>query len=150
MAIHPVTRELWVSEHGARGGDEINVIGAGKNYGWPIISYGVHYSGAKIGVGTAKPGMEQPIHYWDPSIAPAGIDFYDGKLFPKWKNDLLVTSLKFGLISRLKIVNNKVIEEERIFRDDFGRLRDIKTSPSGSIMFITDERNGGLYEILLR
>ena len=149
MAIHPSTGEIWTSEHGARGGDEINIIKAGRNYGWPIISYGTHYSGRKIGEGTRKSGMEQPIHYWDPSIAPAGMTFYEGELFPKWKNNLFVSSLKFGLISRLKIVNNRVVEEERIFRNNFGRIRDIKQSPRGSIMFITDERNGGLYEISL-
>ncbi len=149
MALHPKTGEIWVSEHGARGGDEINVLHSGDNYGWPIISYGRHYIGTKIGEGTAKPGLEQPVFYWDPSIAPGGMSFYSGTMFPKWQSSLFVASLKFGLLSRLELNNEKVINEERIFRNNFGRIRDVKESPSGSIMFITDERDGGFYEITL-
>ena len=148
MAIHPETGNVWISEHGARGGDEINVVEAGANYGWPVISYGRHYTGGKIGVGTRKKGMEQPLHYWDPSIAPAGMTFYSGDAFPAWKSDLFVASLKFGLISRLKLDGEKIVGEERLFASDYGRIRDVKETPAGTLMFITDSPNGGLYEIL--
>ena len=113
-AIHPVTGQLWTVEHGAMGGDEVNTPLAGRNYGWPVITYGRDYSGAKIGVGTAKEGMEQPVHYWDPSIAPSGMTFYTGEKYPGWKGSLFVGSLKFGMIARLEIDGTKVTREERI------------------------------------
>ncbi len=146
MAIHPKTGAIWTGEHGAKGGDEINLIQSGKNYGWPVISYGKHYTGFKIGEGTHKKGMEQPLFYWDPSIAPAGMTFYNGKLFPKWNNNLFVSSLKFGFISRLTTSHNTITKEERILKNGFQRIRDIKQSPKDSLMFITDA--GGFYEIL--
>ncbi|SDW41043.1 Glucose/arabinose dehydrogenase, beta-propeller fold [Ruegeria halocynthiae] len=126
---------LWVSEHGAKGGDEVNLIRPGANYGWPVISFGVHYSGQKIGEGTSKPGMEQPMHYWDPSIAPSGLMVYSGKLWPEWKGDLFVGSLKFDYIARL---SGKALREvEQIKGPETERIRDIVEGPDGSIWFIS-------------
>ena len=126
---------LWIVEHGAQGGDEVNRIEKGANYGWPVISYGTHYSGQKIGEGTAKPGMEQPAHYWDPSIAPSGMMIYSGKLFPEWRGDIFVGSLKFDMISRLD--GGSVREVERIEGDETIRVRDIREAPDGSIWFLS-------------
>lgn len=126
---------LWTAEHGAKGGDEVNRIEKGANYGWPVISYGVHYSGGQIGEGTAKPGMEQPAHYWDPSIAPSGMMVYSGKLWPQWRGDFFVGSLKFGLISRLQ--GTPLREVERLQSDETARVRDIREAPDGSIWFLS-------------
>ncbi|WP_170760687.1 PQQ-dependent sugar dehydrogenase [Ruegeria lacuscaerulensis] len=126
---------LWISEHGAKGGDEVNLVQPGKNYGWPVISYGVHYSGQKIGEGTSKPGMEQPRHYWDPSIAPSGLMVYSGKLWPEWKGDIFVGSLKFDYIARLE--GSPLREVEQIKGPETGRVRDIVEAPDGSIWFIS-------------
>lgn len=127
--------DLWVSEHGARGGDEVNAVRKGANFGWPVISYGRHYSGAKIGEGTAKAGMEQPAHYWDPSIAPSGLLVYSGKLFPEWKGDTFVGSLKFDYISRLE--GAPLREVEQISSSETARVRDIVEAPDGTIWFIS-------------
>jgi glucose/arabinose dehydrogenase len=140
--------KLYTAEHGARGGDEINTPEAGKNYGWPVISYGRNYSGTKIGVGTAKKGMEQPIFYWDPSIAPGAIAVYRGRMFPEWTGDFLVAALKFKLLSRLdRSSGGKVTERERMFEDDFGRLRDVVVAPDGALLITTDEDDGALLRI---
>jgi len=142
------TNRLYTAEHGARGGDEINTPEAGKNYGWPVISYGVNYNGTKIGIGTAKPGMEQPRFYWDPSIAPGAIVVYHGKMFPEWNGDFLVTALKFELLSRLsQDGKGKITEQERMFDGEFGRLRDITVAPDGALLVTTDEDNGALLRI---
>ncbi|WP_246665312.1 PQQ-dependent sugar dehydrogenase [Rhizobium tropici] len=142
------TNRLYTAEHGARGGDEINTPEAGKNYGWPVISYGVNYSGTKIGVGTAKAGMEQPRFYWDPSIAPGAIAVYRGKMFPEWNGDFLVTALKFELLSRLsQDGKGKITERERMFDDKFGRLRDITVAPDGALLITTDEEDGALLRV---
>ncbi len=142
------TNRLYTAEHGARGGDEINTPEAGKNYGWPVISYGVNYNGTKIGIGTAKPGMEQPRFYWDPSIAPGAIVVYRGKMFPEWNGDLLITALKFELLSRLsQDGKGKITEQERMFDGEFGRLRDITVAPDGALLVTTDEDNGALLRI---
>lgn len=138
--------QVWVVEHGARGGDEVNRIQRGANYGWPIISYGTHYSGFKIGEGTQKPGMEQPAHYWDPSIAPSGMVFYSGAMFPEWQGDLFIGSLKFGLISRLDVEGRSVREAERLQSDETGRVRDIRQAPDGSIWYLS-VTDGALYRI---
>lgn len=127
--------ELWVNEHGAKGGDEVNKITKGRNYGWPVISYGVHYSGAKIGEGVQKDGMEQPQHYWDPSIAPSGMMFYSGRLWPEWRGDIFVGSLKFSYIARLD--GAPLIEAEQIKGPETGRVRDIREAPDGSIWFLS-------------
>ncbi len=136
---------LWTAEHGARGGDEINRPEAGKNYGWPEISYGRHYSGGKIGRGTKAAGMEQPEHYWDPSIAPSGMMIYSGKLWPAWKGDIFVGSLKFNYISRLD--GGSVTEEEQLFRDEFFRIRDVREGPDGAIWFLS-VADGALYRMV--
>ena len=145
--LRPNTGRLWIHEHGAQGGDEINVPLAGKNYGWPVIAYGQHYSGEKIGVGTYKDGLEQPVFYWDPSIAPSGMAFYTGKKFPKWKGDLFVGALKYQLISRLEVNNGKVTEAERILGDLNERIRDVRQGPDGFIYFLTDSSDGRIMRI---
>jgi aldose sugar dehydrogenase len=124
-ALNPDTAELWTVEHGARGGDEINIPQPGKNYGWPVISYGREYSGGKIGEGTSKPGLEQPVYYWDPSIAPSGMTFYTGDKFPAWKGNLFVGALKFQLLVRLELEGNRIVGEERLLEDMGDRIRDV-------------------------
>lgn len=135
---------LWTAEHGARGGDEINSVSRGANYGWPVISYGRHYSGGKIGEGTSKPGMEQPVFYWDPSIAPSGLLVYDGEMFPDWQGDIFVGSLKFDYISRLS--GAPLQEVEQIKTSETARVRDIVEAPDGSIWFIS-VGDGAVYRI---
>ena len=146
-AKHPDTGALWTVEHGARGGDEINQPQAGRNYGWPTISYGRHYSGGKIGMGTSAPGMEQPVYYWDPSIAPSGLAIVRSDLFPAWDGDLLVGALKDRMIVRLDMQNGAVIKEERLFVNRFGRVRDVRMGPDGAIWLLTDESDGALIRI---
>ncbi|WP_299726170.1 PQQ-dependent sugar dehydrogenase [uncultured Tateyamaria sp.] len=128
---------LWTAEHGARGGDEVNRIEKGANFGWPVISYGVHYSGGKIGEGQSKPGMEQPAFYWDPSIAPSGLMVYQGNMFPEWKGDMFVGSLKFSYISRLEVSGDSVREVEQLESDETLRVRDIVEDADGSILFVS-------------
>jgi glucose/arabinose dehydrogenase len=135
---------LWLSEHGARGGDEVNLVRKGANYGWPEISYGRHYSGGKIGTGTARDGMEQPELYWDPSIAPSGLLVYSGALFPEWKGDIFVGSLKFDYIARLEGV--PLTEVQQIQTDETLRVRDIVEGPDGAIWFIS-VGNDSVYRI---
>jgi glucose/arabinose dehydrogenase len=141
-ALHPETGQLWTVEHGARGGDELNHPEAGKNYGWPVISYGTHYSFLKIGEGTAKPGMEQPVYYWDPVIAPSGMVIYTGDLFAGWKNNFLVGSLTPGGLVRLVMKDGKVAQEERYLGDLRERIRDVRHASDGSLYLLTDARNG--------
>lgn len=141
-AIHPETGRLWIHEHGARGGDEINIPEAGKNYGWPVIAYGRHYSGAKIGEGTHKEGMEQPIHYWDPSIAPSGMAFYTGDAFPAWRGNLFVGALVLRHLQRLELDGEKVVNEERLLIGYGERIRDVRQAPDGSLWVLTDARSG--------
>lgn len=135
MAIHPVTDELWATEHGPMGGDELNLIEKGKNYGWPEITYGLNYNGTVITEFTHKPGMEQPILYWRPSIAVCGLDFYRGDLFPKWKNKLLVGALKYEEVRLLDIEDHRVMHDEIIFKGQ-GRVRDVTTGPDGAIYVV--------------
>jgi glucose/arabinose dehydrogenase len=144
----PVTNALWTIEHGARGGDELNRPEAGRNYGWPVISYGRHYSGDRIGVGTEAEGYEQPVYYWDPSIAPSGLDVYDGDMFPAWKGDLLAGALKFALVSRIKRdAQGNITGEERMFEGAFGRIRDVDVAPDGSVWLITDDSDGKIVRL---
>jgi glucose/arabinose dehydrogenase len=138
---------LWTVEHGARGGDELNHPEAGKNYGWPVITYGVDYSGAKIGEGTAKPGMEQPVYYWDPVIAPSGMAIYTGDIFPEWKGSILVGSLNPGLLVRLTLNNGRVVREERYLGELRERIRDVQQGPDGLIYIVTDSRNGRILRV---
>ncbi len=128
---------LWAVEHGARGGDEVNLIRPGRNYGWPVIAYGRHYSGLKIGIGTHKAGMEQPAVYWDPSIAPSGLMVYSGKLWPEWRGSFFVGSLKFDYISRLDRRGSGLIEVESLKGRRTGRVRDIREAPDGTIWFLS-------------
>lgn len=138
---------LFVVEHGARGGDELNMPLAGRNYGWPVITYGVDYSGADIGEGTEKPGMEQPLHYWDPSISPSGLDFYDGALIEPWQGDLLTGGLSGQVLVRLDMDGDAVVGEERLFEGQLGRIRDVRVNDDGAIYVLTDAGNGQLIRI---
>jgi aldose sugar dehydrogenase len=147
-AWDPVTNSLLTLEHGAKGGDEINQPRAGRNYGWPVISYGEDYSGAKIGVGTEAEGYEQPLYYWDPSIAPSGLAVYQGKMFPEWNGDLLAGALKFELLVRLDRDEKGAMKgEERLFEGEFGRIRDVRVAPDGSIYLLTDDSNGKIVRL---
>jgi glucose/arabinose dehydrogenase len=147
-ALHPRTGALWAHEHGPQGGDEVNVIRAGVNYGWPVITYGANYgTGTRIGEGTAKAGMAQPVHYWVPSIAPSGMAFYDGDRFPRWKGDLFVGALRDQMLVRLKLDGEKVIKEERLLKGAFGRIRDVRAGPDGLIYLLTDDTDGKLIRL---
>ena len=144
-ALHPKTGELWTHEHGPQGGDEINVIRAGRNYGWPVITYGVNYGiGTRIGEGTHKPGMEQPLYKWVPSIAPSGMAFYEGDKFPDWRGNLLIGALRDEMLVRLELDGEKVMKEERLVKDAIGRIRDVRVGPDGYVYLLTDESNGAL------
>lgn len=140
--LHPQTGKLWLTEHGPRGGDEINIPEAGKNYGWPVIGYGVDYSGAKMHEATQKEGMEQPIHHWTPSIAPSGAMFYTGDLFKEWKGNFFTGSLVFTSLYRIELNGEKVVKEEPIVEQLGERIRDVRQAPDGSIWLLTDARNG--------
>jgi glucose/arabinose dehydrogenase len=145
LDINPVTGELWESEFGPKGGDEINIIRAGKNYGWPVITYGREYSGDQVGEGIQqKAGMEQPVYYWDPVISPSGICFYKGDAIPEWKNNLFVSALSGQHLDRLVIKNNKVVGEERLLTDQNNRIRDV-TYLNNMLYAITDD--GDIYRI---
>lgn len=146
LAIHPVTGDLWQGEHGPRGGDEINRIQAGANYGWPTITYGIEYSGAVIGGGIQQQnGMQQPVYYWDPVISPSGMTFYRGNNMPEWQNNLFIGSLSGKHIARLVIENNKVVGEERLLTDEDQRFRDVTQGSDNALYAVTDE--GRLYKI---
>ena len=139
-ALHPASGALWTHEHGPQGGDEVNIIRAGANYGWPVITYGANYgTGTRIGEGTAKPGMAQPIHTWVPSIAPSGMAFYSGDKFPKWRGDLFVGALKDQMLVRLKLDGDKVVHEERLLKGALGRIRDVRAGPDGFLYLLNDE-----------
>ena len=138
LAIHPISEIIFESEHGPRGGDELNILFSGNNYGWPEITYGKNYSGTTITKFTHKEGMEQPVIHWTPSIAVCGIDFYDGNIFKNWKNNLLVTSLKFENLYRLTIDQNKVIDQEIIYSAG-SRIRDVETGPDGYIYLALED-----------
>jgi len=144
--IHPVTGELWEAEFGPRGGDEINIIRSGKDYGWPTITYGIEYSGEIVGQAiTQKEGMEQPVYYWDPVVSPSGISFYASSVIPEWQNNLFVACLSGTHICRLVIENNKVVGEERLLADQGERFRDIVDGRDGALYAVTD--SGKLYKV---
>ncbi len=148
MALHPRTGEVWVHEHGPQGGDELNRIVGGANYGWPVITYGVNYgTGTRIGEGTHKPGMAQPLHFWVPSIAPSGMTFYQGGLFPDWQGDILLGALKFQLLVHLDMDGNRVLAETRYLAGRFGRIRDVEIGPEGAIYLLTDADDGLLVRL---
>jgi aldose sugar dehydrogenase len=146
-AIEPSTGLLWTVEHGAQGGDEINRPEAGKNYGWPVISYGKDYDDSKIGEGTEKQGMEQPLHYWDPSIAPSGMAFYDGEMFREWKGDLLIGALKGQRLVRLDVEDGKIVGEEAMLTDYGERIRDVRVGPDGAVYLLTDNPRGRVLRV---
>ena len=141
-ALHPGTGKLWTIEHGARGGDELNIPAAGKNYGWPVITYGRDYTGFRIGEGTAKAGLEQPVYYWDPSIAPSGMAFYTGERFPEWKGSLFVGALRGQRLHRLVLDGDKVAGEEVLLADLGERIRDVAAGPDGALWLLTDSPQG--------
>ncbi len=146
--LHPKTGQLWGNEHGPRGGDEINLIQAGKNYGWPVITYGINYNGTPITDKTAMDGMEQPVHYWDPSIATSGMLIYTGDTFPHWQGDVFTGALKLMHLNRVKLdSNNKVITEERLLLDQKQRIRAIEQGPKGHIYVATDNPEGQILKI---
>ncbi|MFN3559946.1 MAG: PQQ-dependent sugar dehydrogenase [Brevundimonas sp.] len=147
IAIAP-NGDVWTVEHGTRGGDEINLDQAGKNYGWPIVAYGVEYAGGQINEGvTARDGLEQPVYYWDPVIAPGGMTLYEGAMFPGWRGNLLVAGLKEKRISRLVLQDNRVVGEEYLLTDLGERVRDVAVGADGAVWAITDEQNGKLVRL---
>ena len=142
-AIHPRTGELWTHEHGPQGGDEVNIIRAGVNYGWPVITHGRNYGiGTRIGEGTHKEGLAQPLHQWTPSIAPSGMAFYDGDQFPGWRGNLLVGALAYRLLARLELDGERVVREERLLENRLGRIRDVRVGPDGYVYLLSDETSG--------
>ncbi|MDO7742446.1 MAG: PQQ-dependent sugar dehydrogenase, partial [Pedobacter sp.] len=146
LAIHPQTGELWESEFGPRGGDEINIIRSGRNYGWPVITYGLEYSGEKVGDGIQqKAGMQQPAYYWDPVVSPSGIAFYNSNVIPEWKGNLFVGGLSSTHIARLVIKNNKIVGEERLLKDEGERFRALAVGKNGALYAVTD--SGKFYRI---
>lgn len=148
MDIRISDRSLWTHEHGPQGGDEINRPEPGLNYGWPVITYGANYvTGTEIGEGTHKDGMQQPVYYWDPSIAPSGMAFYESDKFPLWADNLFVGSLKFSSLVRLVVENQQIIHEERLLTGKLGRIRDVEVGPDGLIYLLTDSTNGKLVRL---
>jgi glucose/arabinose dehydrogenase len=150
LAFHPSTGRLWEHEHGPRGGDEVNIVEKGKNYGWPVIGYGIDYNGARIHESTHKEGMEQPVWYWVPSIAPSGMAFYDGRLFPAWRGNLFVGALAGELLTRLELDGEKVTTEERLLQRLHERIRDVRQGPDGALWLATDDSAGRILRVLPR
>ncbi len=148
-AIHPQTGQFWTLSHGAAGGDEVNISLPGRNYGWPLISYGRNYSGRGFAKGNSAKGLEQPVYYWDPSIAPSGLAFYSptNAQIPDWSGSLLAGALREQHLSRLILDGNSVIAEERYFVGQFGRIRDVRTGPDGAVWLLTDSKDGQLIRV---
>jgi glucose/arabinose dehydrogenase len=146
-ALHPQSGRLWMHEHGPRGGDEINVPVAGRNYGWPVIGYGVDYSGERIHQSSAKPGMEQPVKYWVPSIAPSGMAFLAGDLFPSWRGHLFVGALAARLLVRLELDGERIVSEERMLQNLSERIRDVRAGPDGALWLLTDNSGGRILRV---
>ncbi|MBS0245259.1 MAG: PQQ-dependent sugar dehydrogenase [Proteobacteria bacterium] len=149
LAFNPADGQLWEQEHGPMGGDEINIIGPGKNYGWPVVSYGVNYDGSIVGTGkqTAE-GIVDPVWHWTPSIAPSGMAFYTGELFPAWKGSLFNGALKFQLLSRLEIKDGRPVKEERLLQDLKERIRDVRQGPDGALYLLTDNEAGRILRVV--
>ncbi|MDP2294193.1 MAG: PQQ-dependent sugar dehydrogenase [Pseudolabrys sp.] len=148
LAINPADGSLWEQEHGAMGGDEVNLIAPGKNYGWPLVSHGTNYDGSKVGTGAATaPGIEAPLFHWTPSIAPSGMTFYSGDLFPAWKGNLFNGALKFQLLSRLEIKGGRAVNEERLLQGLGERIRDVRQGPDGALYLLTDSSAGSILRV---
>ena len=148
MVYNKKTNEIWTNEHGPKGGDEINIIQPGKNYGWPAITHGIDYSGALISPFKEKEGMEQPIYYWTPSIAPSGMTIYEKDLFPEWKDKIFISNLVYQDVRLLELNDkNEVISEEILFEEIGKRIRNIITLANGELMIITDKKNGQLIKV---
>jgi glucose/arabinose dehydrogenase len=147
LALNPASGKLWEHEHGPRGGDEVNVIEKGKNYGWPVIGFGIDYSGARIHDSTHKAGMEQPLWYWVPSIAPSGMAFYTGNLFPAWQGNLFVGALAGQMLVRLELDGEKVVKEERLLHALGERIRDVRQGPDGALWLLTDSSSGRILRL---
>ncbi len=147
LAVQPATGRVWVVEHGPRGGDEVTLIEAGVNYGWPVITHGRAYSGLAMGEGSAKEGMAQPLHYWVPSISPSGLAFYQGEAFPEWQGDLFTGGLSGQLLARLELDGEQVVAEERLLEGVLGRIRDVREGPDGSLYLLTDAADGKLVRL---
>jgi glucose/arabinose dehydrogenase len=149
-ALHPVTGALWAHEHGPQGGDEVNVIRAGQNYGWPVITFGREYgSGLRIGEGTSRPDVAAPLHVWVPSIAPSGMAFYEGERFPRWRGNLFVGALVDRSLVRLELDGERVVREERLLQGSLGRIRDVRSGPDGYLYLLTDAPAGVLARLEL-
>lgn len=147
-ALHPQTGMVWTHEHGPQGGDEINIMRAGRNYGWPLVTQGVNYgSGTPIGESTNKPGLEPPVHVWTPSIAPSGMAFVAGDRFPRWRGHLLVGALRGQTLLRLEIDGERIVREESLIQGQVGRIRDVRTGPDGLIYLLTDQAQGALLRL---
>jgi glucose/arabinose dehydrogenase len=148
LALNPANGELWEQEHGPRGGDEINIIKKGANYGWPVVSFGVNYTGTPVGTGKQhQAGMVDPVWHWTPSIAPSGMTFYTGDLFPQWKGSLFNGALKYMLVSRLILDADKVVKEERLLQGMHQRIRDVRQGPDGALYLLTDESDGRILRV---
>jgi glucose/arabinose dehydrogenase len=148
-ALHPDTGELWTNEHGPKGGDELNRTLGGRNYGWPVVTYGVEYSGAKISDKQQAPGMESPVHYWVPSIGTSGLAFYTGSALPAWKGNAFVGGLATKELARLEMRDGKVVHEERLFRKELGqRIRTVVNGPDGALYLLTDESDGRVLRVV--
>jgi len=148
MTRHPETGKLWMHEHGPQGGDEINIVRAGANYGWPVITHGRNYvTGTRIGEGTARTGMEQPLYQWTPSIAPAGMAFYTGERFPAWRGNLFVGALRGQMLVRLEVDGERILHEERLLENKVGRIRDVRVGPDGLLYLLTDAPQGRLLRL---
>ena len=147
LTVEPATGWIWAVEHGPRGGDELNRIEAGVNYGWPVITHGREYIGGSIGEGTSKPGMRQPAAYWVPSISPSGMDFYEGDAFPDWRGDLFVGALSGTHLARISLERGKVVGQERLLVEFDERIRDVRSGPDGLLYILTDDNDGGLYRL---
>ncbi len=147
LAMHPESGQMWAHEHGPRGGDEINVLEPGANYGWPVITHGIGYSYRPIGEGTHKEGMKQPVYFWDPSIAPSGMTFYTGEAFREWQGDLFVGALKDKMLVRLELDGERVVGEERLIAGKIGRIRDVREGPGDDLFVLTDETDGAIWRL---
>lgn len=146
LAVHPVTGQVWQNEHGPRGGDEINLLLPGRNYGWPVVSHGVHYDGRRVSDRTERAGMESPLHHWTPSIATSGMAFYEGDLFPDWRGDLFVGGLAGQVLVRVRFDGTRMVEEERLL-ERIGRVRDVRVSPDGAVYVVLDASDASILRI---